>query len=286
MEWILLKIADTVFGKLVGNYLEENFPRLFKNKNKELLRMRESRIRELEGKRSAEKVEHEEERIRIINALKRKSVSTDKLIDKYTKPLNAILISYSAQEEGSFIKVELEKYNAKYLGGTTSLIPPSKVPKYIKTNKDLSRWFKRNILKKRHCKIRFIVLFDLKKDAFWGTFLTYIQKAPLHRSIGDVLTIDDLFTEEEINKIALAEVIRDGDIAWLASTVLDGKELDIILKNQIVIEKQLGNPTLKQLSSEKMKSQLAKLFKPFIKKPSLIAKAIVDEAKFWDSQLN
>lgn len=53
----------------------------------------------------------------------------------------AILISYASQKEknakgyyanSSFLRAELEKFNSKYLGGTGALIPPAKVPVWIK----------------------------------------------------------------------------------------------------------------------------------------------------------
>ena len=92
-------------------------------------------------------------------------------------PLNAILISYSSQKEvtsggklreSHFIRSELERYNVKYLGGSDSLIPPSKVPRHIKNGNDLRNWFNSEILKGRYCKLKFLVLLDLRKKTFWN----------------------------------------------------------------------------------------------------------------------
>lgn len=302
MEALLLKIVDIILNKIVGKKLEDLFPRLFPNKNKELIELFERRLKnkdeniEKEKKKlETYKSKKETERIHIVDSLKRRSIAIEKLIEKYDKPLNAILISYAAQKEEKkknsfqtchFIKEELSKYNAKYLGGTDSLIPPAKVPGWIKNEKDLSRWFKRSILKGRYCKLKFLILFDLKKKSFWGTFLPYTQKKPLHFSIGDKLSAKDLFTEEQIGTIALSDIINQGDIAWLASIVVSGEELEKIIMNQSSIEKELKYPTLRELAEGNVLSNLLKVLSKYIKQPETVAKKIIGEARFWHKKLH
>ena len=94
-----------------------------------------------------------------------------------------------------------------------------------------------------------------------------------------------IFTEEQINKISISQIIRDGDIGWLASSILPEIELDVLLKNQKVIEKELGNLTLRELADDTKIAKIEDLLKPLISKPQEVAKAIVEEAKFWESKL-
>ena len=97
--------------------------------------------------------------------------------------------------------------------------------------------------------------------------------------------IEDIFTEEQINKISISQIIRDGDIGWLASSILPEKELDNLLKNQKVIEKELGNLSLRELADDNKIAKIKELLTPLINKPQELAKAIVEEAKFWESKL-
>ena len=96
-----------------------------------------------------------------------------------------------------------------------------------------------------------------------------------------------MFTEEQINRIALSNIIRDGDIVWLASHMLSGDELEIIHNQQALIENELSNPTLKELANNDILEKLSTtLHNHGINNHLSIAKAIIDEAKFWDSRLN
>lgn len=301
LTWLFIKIADTAVGKLIANALEKQFPNLFKSKTKDIVRLYERRIeqnnkeiRSLERSRDKQQKKFSAEKNRMVGSLKRRSIATEKLIGQYHKPLNAILISYSSQYEDAnghtrkthFIKDELARFNSKYLGGSDALIPPAAVPKSLKTQQDLRKWFEKEILKGRYCKIKFLVMFDLKKSAFWGVYLPYVQKNPMNYTIGEVLKVEDVFTGKEIDRLAISEIIDSGDIAWLASTILSEKELEIILKNQKNIERSLGNPSLRILSDESIAPRLKKVLSKYLKKTDEVTKAIIDEAKFWKEKLN
>jgi hypothetical protein len=222
-------------------------------------------------------------------------LSADKLVERYDKSLNAILISYATQVEptGSgyykpckFVREELERFNAKHLGGADFLIPPARVPEWIKRRCDLESWFEQEILKGRYCKLRFIILFDLKKRAFWKSYVPYMQKEPWNYTIGEVLDVEDLFSEEQINRIALSNIIRDGDIVWLASRLLSGAELEKIHGSQALIEAKLGKPTLRELADTSIESRLSSALNEIgINNPDEVSKTIMDEAKFWHARL-
>ena len=155
--WVISKIGETAFGQLVLERLEKDFPRLFKNKTKEIVKIYEKRIeeknqeiQELLEQQSRQDREHSEEEERTTKSLKRRSISVEKLLAKYHSPLMGILISYATQKEkvgnrvkdSHFIKEELARFNSKYLGGTDTLIPPRFVPAHLKTQEDLEKWFK------------------------------------------------------------------------------------------------------------------------------------------------
>ena len=184
-----------------------------------------------------------------------------------------------------FLRDELTKYGVKSLGGSDFLIPPSNVPKSIKTRFDLEKWFESEILKGRYCKIKFLLLIDLNKNSFWKNYLPYTQKKPFHHTIGEVLSVDDIFNEDQINKIAISDIIKSGDILWLASSFLSEEESEIIQKNQHSIEKQLNNPSLRIISNDNFKEKLTSVLDDFINNADEISNRIISEAKYWKKRL-
>lgn len=294
---VINAFVQGVFGWIIAKVLDRFFPKSKENEN--ILRIYELRLKEKE--KSIEKLRRESrrqeaERYRFIQALKRSGLSVSKLVERYDKPLNAIIVSYANQIEptdsgrtkkSKFVLEELEKYGVKYLGATDALIPPARVPKHIRNREHLKAWFEAEILKKRYCKLKFLILFDLRNKSYWDTILPYEQIDPKHFTLGEVLSVEDLFTEEQIKKMALGDIIRDGDIAWLASPVLTTSELQVIHSNQTSIEKDLGNPSLRELSDDKeTRNRLSKVLSKYgIRKPDLVSKAIIDEARFWNSKL-
>jgi len=289
-------LFSAAVGWVVSNILNRFFFRA--RKTNQIIEAMEGRLadkdKSIERLMKGEK-RRTKERHHIVQALKRSGLSADKLIDKYDKPLNAILISYATQVEPAtsgfyrkckFVQEELKSHNARSLGGQDFLIPPANVPKWIKNNKDLQKWFEEEILKKRYCKLKFLILFDLRKKAFWQNYVPYKQKKPWNFTIGEILRIEDLFTEAQISKIALSDIVRSGDIAWLASDILSPDELEIIHKNQSLIEGELGNPSLRLLSNDGMVATLSTVLAQHgISSPDEVASVIVGEAKFWHSRL-
>lgn len=211
ISWIVSNILNRFFFRArKTDQIIETLEERLAGKDKSIERLRR------EQKRRAKERHH------IVQALKRSGLSTDRLIDRYDKPLNAILISYATQVEPTqkgfyrkckFIRDELMTYNAKGLGGSDFLIPPTKVPNWIKNNEDLQTWFEQDILKGRYCKLKLLILFDLRKKAFWHNYVPYEQKKPWNFTLGEVLDVEDIFTEKQISKIALSDIVRSGDIA-------------------------------------------------------------------------
>ncbi len=62
--------------------------------------------------------------------------------------------------------------------------------------------------------------------------------------------------------------------------------LDLVHKNQTIIEKRLGNPTLRELSNADMISKLTTILTEIgISNSDEVSEAVVNEAKFWHSRL-
>lgn len=280
-------------------YLDKIFKR--QKTNEEIFELRVELVRQLEEKdrqiirlSDAQKVELRE-RQRIIDSIKRSGLSTEKLIDRYGKSLNAVLIScYNQKIPGDtiygssdkFVSKELERFNGKSLGDGVYLIPPANVPKHIRNRGDLEQWFNTEILKGRYCTLKFLVLFDLGKKAYWKSYLLYKPVREFHLTIGDVLNVEDLFTEEQIKTTTIDNIIRSGDIGWLAYNYLTESEFQVIRNNQRDIEDSLGNSSLRSLADDTMLDKITSVLNNYsISNSADIAKSIISEAKFWQSRL-
>jgi len=274
-SWIISHILDHIFS--TGRKTEEiiiTYERRLVDKEKSIEKL------------TREQKKAEKERLRVIDSLKRSGLSTEKLVERYDKPLNAILISYSHQNPKGFIKDEIGRYNSKWLGGEVSIIPPTNVPKNIKNKDDLKIWFEDEILKGRECKLKFLTLIDIRAKSYWYTYLPNADIERIHSTIGEKLSIEDIFTTEQIKTIALKDIIQAGDIAWLSSRVLSLDELKTIHLNQTTIERKLGNPSLRELANDEMLSKLLSVLAEFgIASPEEVSEAIIDEAKFWNKKI-
>ncbi len=271
-------------------------------KNKSLVVSLNKRIEKLENEKTGlskskekEKRTFESEKSRIIESLKRQGVSTDKLIREYDKPLNAILISYSSQnvptqnggnKKEKFLRDELLRYDIISLGGSDFLIPPNNVPEDLKTSEDLQKWFEEEILKGRYCKVKFLTLIDLKSKVFWKNYLPYEQKRPMNFTIGEKLSIDQVFTINDINQIALGDIIKKGDILWLATTFLSAEQQSVLRRNQLGIEQALDNPSLIDMSKDNFKPRLINVLNNYFESDvEEISTRIISEAKYWKNKL-
>ena len=93
-------IIDAIIGWVTSTILNRIF---FKSRqNEEIVRAYERRLEKKDERierLTRERKKREKEKHRIIESLKRSGLSTGKLVERYDKPLNAILISYVTQVE-------------------------------------------------------------------------------------------------------------------------------------------------------------------------------------------
>ena len=93
LGWIITKALNRMFGK--------------EKKNQEILLAYEKRLQDKE--KNIEQLTNvqkrrEKEKLRILQSIKRSGLSTTKIVEKYNKPLNAIIIGYTHQNPKGFIK--------------------------------------------------------------------------------------------------------------------------------------------------------------------------------------
>ena len=292
VSWITANILDRLFRKkTTKEVIELNNKRLI-----ELLEEREEAISKLEK----ESKKRELESYSLFQSIKKSGLSTEKLIAQYNRPINAILICTYFQKipdgtpygkDKKFVFEELKRYDRKSLGSGIYLIPPKNVPEKIRDKNDLHEWFDAEVRKDRYCKLKFLLLVDLRKNAYWMNNLPYQPiENPFHRThrnIGEVLSLEDIFSEEQFAQTTtIARIINNGDIGWLAHKHVSEDILATIRLNQSLIENKLGNPTLRELARGNYQSKLKTVLGEFnIHNPEEVAKSIISEAKFWHSRL-
>lgn len=287
-SWIVGKFINKIFRKKTAKeVLELNNGRLI-----ELLEKRDATISKLE----IENKKKEIEKLSIFESIRRSGLLTEKLIAEYDKPINAILISaYSQKKPGKtiygepdkFILRETGRYDGRHLGSGVYLIPPQKVPRWIHNGDDLKKWFGEEILKNRYCVLKFLILFDIRKNAFWMNNLQYTQTRKNASTIGEVLTLEDLFNEDQIAKTTtIAKIISHGDIGWLAHKHVSEDDLATLRLNQFAIENKIGKPPLRELAEGDYQSKLKTVLEEFgIHNSEEVAKSIISEAKFWNRKI-
>jgi len=288
VSWIISNILDKLFRRKTGKeILEISNRRLIA-----LLEEREREITQLEKENRRNRIKNQS----IFQSIKQSGLSVEKLLSEYNKPLNAILISaYSQKKPGitiygepdKFILRELERFDGRHLGSGVYLIPPKKVPANMKNGNDLKEWFEEDILKNRFCVLKFLILFDIRKNAFWMNYLQYTQIRKNASTIGEVLALEDIFSEDQIAKTTtIAKIISKGDIGWLAHKYVSEDDLSIIRINQKLIENKLGNPTLRELALGNYRRRLQSVLEEFkIQNYEEATQLIISEAQFWNREI-
>jgi len=291
-SWITSNILNRLF-RLFGKKTTKEVLELNNRRLIELLEEREETISKLEK----DKKKKELEKLSIFQSIKRSGLSTEKLIAEYDKPINAILISTYDQKipDGTiygkggnpFLPNELQKFNGKSLGSGVHLIPPQNVPRWIRNGNDLKKWFEEEILKDNYCILKFLILFDIRKKTFWMNYLQYSQTHKRNYTIGEVLTLEDIFNEDQISRTTtIAKIISNGDIGWLAHKHVSEDDLAILRLNQLAIENKIGKPSLRELAEGNYQGKLKAVLEEYgIHNSEEVSKLIISEAKFWNRKI-
>lgn len=287
--------ADTVArdNQSANTEVLEKMERLREEKT-EVIEQKERRIEEVESRLT----EYE----RITRSLKEDSLARERLIERYWKPLHAVLICFTAQKDSEgntekFIKEKLEdEYTLHPLTGFTYIIPPADVPPELKqkrnTRKDIKNWIENDLYKKNpdaKSIICFAGVVDLR-NVYSRSDYALDEQTHLFSTIDEELGLEDIFNEDDFSKLLasegvnLAKIIEEGDIAFFTSKSVKASELDKIHENQDDIEAKLGNPDLKQLVKME-KSRIADALSPYVENPIEVAESVGEEATIWKKEL-
>lgn len=256
---------------------------------KELIKITKRKEEKLDEKREKLNVVRDDLTVkeRFIESVERRGVSRKELIRKYTNRIPVIIINYGKNDPKGWLKKKLkEEYDAKGMSGGGMIIPPNRVPKEILNNeKTLNQWLEKDIYENKDERKAVIVhatLADLR-DITWRKDFTSMTKTIEEQiNIGNYLSDNFYKIDEVTNSI---EHIEKGDIGFLASKYLTESELKKIHNNQSKIERKLGNPNIKELSNEKLKSDLVRILNNYVEDPDNVAEGIIFQAKLCASIL-
>lgn len=255
---------------------------------------KEERISEIEGRLSDFE--------RITRSLKNESVARQRLINRYWKPLHAVIICFANQKDADgetlhFVKKQLEEnHTIHHLAGTTYIIPPASIPEKLKekqySRENLKEWIEEDIYSDypgAKSTISFAGVFDLR-NVYSRSDHDPDDRVSLFSTIDEELQLEEIFSDEDFSKLLassgvnLTKTIEQGDVAFFASKSVSTEELDKIHENQEKIENQLGNPNLKELA-EKDQSSISQALKPYVSDSESVAESVIEQANIWTREL-
>lgn len=241
---------------------------------------------------------------RIRKSLKGKLTTSD-IIDELDNPLYAMIIhKWGEPPQEKIIRDRLYNLGFKDLGQGVKILPPSKMPKGLRTREDIKKWLKQNVLRDlpKYFKysIIYATLIDLRK--------VYAEKsAPkewAHRfrgqTIFDRLSWDELFPPEFIRKtiqtklkVSIEELINEYlPLPFLLSRHLEDDDLvKILKKKEEIVEEIKKTFNLNRLLlidfADMDNHKLSKLLSKYgIKNSKIVAEKMIDEATIWKQFLS
>jgi len=245
---------------------------------------------------------------KILNRIRkslRGTLSTKDIINELDSPLYALIIHKWGEPSGEkIIRNRLYSLGFKDLGQGVKILPPTKMPKNLRTREDIQKWLKQNVLKDlpEHYKysIIYATLIDLRK--------VYAEKsAPkewAHRfrgqTIFDRLSWGELFPPEFIRKtiykklkVSIEELINEHfPLIFLLSRFLGDEDLEKVSRERKAIIEEIKktfnlNKLLLVDFAEMSSHELSKaLGKYGVKNSGVIAIKMIEEATVWKQFLS
>jgi len=241
--------------------------------------------------------------LKLKSSIKTAGISVDEIIKEYDKPIKAILLfkfrerCKEKRKDPKPLRSRLIQLGFKHLQSGVYILPPIRVPKEINTQEDLRRWVHQNIVSPINRNLEyvfpFVALIDLRK-----TFSE--KKAPEKawgRTIFSVLEIDEILPPEDVysflkkRHITIEDLIKLGDIVFLASSSCDEQILSKLEASKDEIINKLKNVIKKDKIrlidiAEMDIDKLSQVLRGIVKDDKKVAKAIKEEAIFWKKFLS
>lgn len=240
---------------------------------------------------------------RIIESIQDESVARKRLIESYWKPLHALVACFTKSkvetEDGkeNFVLETLRNgRDVEQITGSTYIVPPKDVPEQIKGSPDsreaIEEWVEEEVYSDHPdamSHIGMLGLVDLR-NVYSSSDYEQDELPHFFSTVDREFDLEDIFNSEDFSRLLanqsvnLTEIIEEGDIAFFVSNAVSSEELSSIQANQEKVQKELGNPNVKELANI-ADSELIDALEPYISNPSEVAESVKDEADIWVEQL-
>lgn len=226
-------------------------------------------------------------------ALRRKGIDTEYLVDKYGDSVYApvmVLTHFSApnnntEDDEEFIKSNLEALDTKMLQGGARIVPPRNFDQSIETKGELESWFRENVLGGRDnlgYKLEASFIADITRvfdeDASKGEDESGFPANTVTELFepDTVIPDDDLFDIlSRSDRISLEEELR-GNIALLAVHNASETQMQEVIEVQSTLEDELGQLT--QIAATEPTEIQSVLEDEGVSEPEELAKSMHEEA--------
>jgi len=224
-------------------------------------------------------------------------ITTDEMLRHYDRPLNAIVLLKFAEKfkkkPSDAIRSRLVNLGFLYLQNNVWVLPPSRTPQVLKTQEDLKLWTRqtltKSLTKDYQFVMPFVALVDLRKVV---AEKHRVVKQPMGRTIFSIMDRKDLlppsFIYEYMKRrgFSLGDMIRGGDIVFLASAFADPETMDALREKKVEVNRQIrklmGTDGLSLgYIADLHENELASALKGFVQHPSEIAQRLGLEAQYW-----
>jgi hypothetical protein len=241
---------------------------------------------------------------RLSSSIKTAGITTYEIVRNYDKPVKAILLMKFRETIGGkrqvVLKDRLKKLGFKFIWGGVRILPPVKTPQYLDSQKDLDRWIRDNIIDGLDPEFKYVFPFATLLDM--SVVFSERKGAPEVGPSGRVRTLFEELGADDFDPgvvyscikkrhVSIEDLIRQGDIVFLASKSLDSSTRERLEHSKEEITNELKKATgverldLSYFSSMDKKGERklsAALKKGHVSDEKAVAKGIIHEAKFWD----
>lgn len=240
--------------------------------------------------------------VRLEHQFAASGVTTDEMLRHYDKPLNAVMalryIEKYKKKASVEIKDRLLDLGFIFLQSNVWVLPPSRTPRDLKTQEDLKLWVRTNLtkgLRKDYQYVMpFVALVDLRKVV---AEKHRVVKRPQGRTIFSIMDQKDLLPSRYIYSymrkrgFSLEELIRSGDLVFLASAFADPETLEALKESYAYATsrvQKLMNTDRISLSyvADLHEKELGAALEGIVKHPVDVAKRLAVEAQYWERFLS
>jgi hypothetical protein len=229
-------------------------------------------------------------------------VSTDEMLRYYDRPLNAIILLRTLEKHKKKASLEIRDrligLGFVLLHNNVWVLPPSRTPQDLRSQEDIKVWVRNRLTKALRKDYQYVMPFvavvDMRKVI---AERHRVVKQPEARTIFTVMDRKDLlpatyiFSYLKKKGFSLEEMIRSGDLIFLASAFADPETLEALKQSQAYATsriQRLMNTDGISLSyiADLHEKELGSALDGIVQHPVDVASRLAIEARYWERFLD